>query len=98
MAGDIHDGVQQIEALLAEKHEEGLAATWRDLRNKLDSMLLSTNILKTNECKRACAVLDSMTTEERSEHISQTWGPLYLEKAQPILIQLESVERQASQD
>ena len=61
-------------------------------------MLLSTNVLKTNDAMRACRVLDTMTTKERQNHILDNWGPAYLERAHPILVQLEVLEKRIAKD
>lgn len=76
-----------------QKQHEQLAQQWRDLRNKLDSLLRANNVLKTNDARTLCAAMDDMSFIQRSDHISQYWGPLYLKKAEPILHQLELLEQ-----
>jgi len=93
MSKDIHTGIDKTLEALDKRRTDELNASWRDLRNKLDSMLLATNVLKSNDAMQACRVLDVMTTEEREHHILGNWGPQYLEKARPILIQLEVLEK-----
>lgn len=93
MAKDIQTGIDKTLEVLNQRQTDELNASWRDLRNKLDSMLLATNVLKSNEAMRACRVLDTMTPEERTQHIQGNWGPQYLERAQPILVQLEMLEK-----
>jgi hypothetical protein len=72
-------------------------ASWRDLRNKLDAMLLATNVFKTNDAMQACRVLDTMSPEERATHIQTNWGPQYFERARPILLQIETLETKIAQ-
>jgi hypothetical protein len=97
MSKDIQTGINKTIEALNRRQTDELNAGWRDLRNKLDSMLLATNVLKSNDAMRSCRALDTMTSQERSEHILRNWGPQYLEKAKPILIQLEMVEKRIQQ-
>ncbi len=96
MAKSIEDGVSKIADLLRNKTtiDEQQLHSWRDLRNKLDSLLLSTNVLTTNEAKQKCLEIDTMTDEKRREFIAANWGPLYLQKAEPLLHQLNILEIQ----
>ena len=38
--------------------------------------------------------MTAMEPNKREEHILQIWGPLYLEKAKPLLMQVEKLEEQ----
>lgn len=98
MAKDIRTGIDKTLEVLNRQQVDELNASWRDLRNKLDSMLLGTNVLKTNDAMRACRLIDTMTPEERVQHISANWGPAYLERAKPILVQLEMIEKRIKTD
>lgn len=84
-----------IEKLVERKAgvDDLLEKSWRDLRNKLDSLLIGNNVLKSGEIRKLCQQLDGMTTEERSSHITAYWGSLYAEKSMPLLLQIESVEK-----
>lgn len=93
MAKDIATGVEKTLEVLNRRQVDELNASWRSLRNKLDSMLLATNVLKSNETMRGCRAIDTLSPEERIQHILTNWGPQYLERAKPILIQLEMLEK-----
>lgn len=92
MAKNIQDGVEQIKTHLQENQDDQRLRAWRDLRNKVDSLLLSTNVFKSDEAKRQCLELDTMNGDERKEHISKFWGPAYLLKTEPLLHQLTVLE------
>lgn len=81
----------------AQRQSELLSQQWRDLRNKLDSLLRANNIMTSNEARQACAALDGMTITERRAHIEKFWGPLYVDKAAPVLHQLELLETMISE-
>jgi hypothetical protein len=93
MQREIANGVEAIQAHLDSNKDEQIAQSWRALRNRLDSILLSTNVMKSDETKRQCLVMDTMTSEKRKKHISEKWGGLYLERVTPILHQLDTLER-----
>ncbi len=84
-----------IEKLVERKADvdDLLLKSWRDLRNKLDSLLIGNNVLKSGEIRKLCQQLDGMTTEDRNNHITTYWGSLYAEKSMPLLLQIESVEK-----
>lgn len=71
-----------------DQHERA----WKDLRNKLDSVLLSTNVIKGDAARTLCQALDSMSLADRLAHIEANWGKLYGQKSLPLLQQLDSVE------
>lgn len=70
------------------------AQQWRDLRNKIDSILLSGTSLKADEVRKACRQLDDMPADQRSEFIVQKWGPICYDKVEPLLLQLHFLEQQ----
>lgn len=84
-----------VEALAASFNRE-ISDQWRSMRNRLDSLLLTTKILKTDEVQAACAKLDAMSLEERYDYIAKIWGPMYAEKAGPLLQQLQVLENAAN--
>ena len=90
---DVQSGVEKLAQVLTDKQEEQSSSQWRDLRSKLDSLLLSTHQLKTDDTQKLCQVLDNMTPEERVEHINTYWGKICLERVMPILQQLDAIER-----
>jgi len=89
---DIETGVEKVASALENRQRVEMSSQWRDLRNKLDTLLLSTNVLKTNDVRLLCHQMDTMGIEERRDHIRSNWGPIYLDRAEPILIQLQALE------
>jgi len=79
---------------LTEFLNRGPTEAWRALRNKLDSILLSGNALKSSEVQQLCAKLDGMTYDQRREHIVGHWGPQFLDRSLPLLHQLQVLESQ----
>ena len=76
-----------------KKHAEQLQRQWKELRNRLDTLLMSNNVLKGTELRQKCLALDSKSFEERQAHINEHWGPLYLQKVLPLLQQLDTLEK-----
>lgn len=68
-----------------------IARQWRDIKNKIDSILKS-NHRKTDELKNLCVQLDDKSHEERCKFITENWGIQYLNKVSPLLQQLTSLE------
>jgi len=91
-ARNIQNGVEQLAESMARNVSDDQARQWRDLRNKVDSILLSTTTLKTDEVRRNCQELDGMMPDERIKHINQRWGPAFLNKVTPLLQQLQILE------
>lgn len=75
-----------------QRQTEQLAKQWKDLRNRLDTVLMTNNVLKGNDLRQRCLAMDQMTFQERQTHIQEHWGPMYLNKVLPILQQLETLE------
>ena len=92
MARDISVGIDALAQKMAYRQAEQNQMQWRDLRNKIDSLLLSTNILKSDEARKACLQLDTLSKEERETFIIQNWGPNYLNRVFPLLHQLTVLE------
>ena len=92
---------QTIDKIVNKKHRteeeiqlDQIAIQLGTFRTKLDSLLVSNNLIKSDETRQHCVELITMKPDKREEHISQIWGPLYLEKAQPLLIQIQKLEEQ----
>ncbi len=102
MAKNISNGVDglvaQVNGKASTPQNDQLARQWRTLRNKLDSLLMVNNVLKGTELRQRCLALDSMTPEQRETHIQEQWGPLYLQKAVPLLQQISTLERLMGDD
>lgn len=98
MAKNISTGVDKIIDQMNKKQNELHQLQWRDIRNKIDSILLSTNILKTDEARKACINIDNMSHEQRQQFISERWGPAYLNKISHLLHQLAILENHLSNE
>jgi len=94
MAKNIDTGIHRLmhAKTETERQYELFVRQWRDLRNKLDSSLLSSHILSSNDCRVACAILDGMDTATRIQHVKDNWGIQALTKAEPLIQQLASIE------
>ena len=73
-----------------EQHENA----WRSLRNKLDSMLIGTTVIKGDAVRKNCQELDQLDSDNRHCHIAQHWGTQYAERSKPILHQLDALEKE----
>jgi hypothetical protein len=89
----IQTGIEKLIQHNNKRQTEQSDLQWRDLRNKMDSLLLRTNVLKTDEARKACLALDTMPPEERVEYIRSKWGPQYVQKVEPLLYQLAILEK-----
>lgn len=92
MSNDIKTGIDKIAETMNFRSSEEIANSWRTMRNKLDSMLLASRALKSDDIMIACRLIDNMSTSEREQHILTIWGKLYLDRARPILTQLQILE------
>ncbi len=92
MAKNISSGIERL-LKKDSAQEDQHAKQWQQLRNRLDSILLSTNVLKSDEVRQRCLKLDDMNFEQRRAYIQDNWGELYLEKTMPLLQQLETLEQ-----
>jgi len=88
----IQTGVDKITEALNKSTSESLTSQWRNIRNKIDSLLLSTTVLKTDEVRKACQEIDSMPADKRGAYISQKWGANCYQKVEPLLLQLRFLE------
>lgn len=95
MAASIANGVNNLVNQLSAKEGAQIQGQWRNIRNRLDSLLLSNNIIagrRSDETRKLCLQLDNMTSEEREKHIVTNWGANYLSRAEPLLHQLKILE------
>ncbi len=83
----------QGKAKATEQQSKQLSKQWKDLRNRLDMVLMPSNVLKGSELRQQCLALDGMTLTQRVEHIKTHWGPLFLEKSMPLLQQIDALEQ-----
>jgi hypothetical protein len=98
MSKDIANGIHKIAGKKVPNPTELdlYYRTWRDIRNKLDSSLLRTNVLKGDVIRQLCQSLDSQDLEKRYQTIVDNWGPQQAEKSRPLLEQLAKIEAQIS--
>lgn len=97
MPKNISTGIEQLvgkRSTPAQKQLEQHERSWRDLRNKLDSLLIGTNVIKGDEIRKQCQELDSLDQAGRYNHINSIWGKLYADRSLPLLNQLESLEKE----
>lgn len=92
---NMKNGIEKAAELLTDNNETS-GKQWRDLRNKIDSILLSTTSLKSDETRAACHKIDEMPAEERAGYIIQKWGPVCYSKIEPLLQQLQFLEERMS--
>lgn len=89
---NMQNGVEKIADSLTKNTTESLSSQWRDMRNKIDSILLSTTTFKTDEVRKACREIDDMPAEKRSAYIAAKWGLICCQKVEPMLLQLQLLE------
>lgn len=92
----IDNGLNKIkDAHKRSESSEAIAARqWRDLKNKIDSILKSGN-RKTDEVKNICTKLDESNHDNRCKIIVEHWGQQYLNKVMPLLQQLKCIEEKS---
>ena len=88
----MQNGVEKVTEALCSNTLESQASQWRGLRNKIDSILLSTTTLKTDEVRAACREIDGMPADQRRAYIATKWGTACCHKVDPMLIQLQLLE------
>lgn len=92
MSKDISTGIDKIIKSEKRVQLDSLATGWKSIKDKLDILLLTNNVMKTNDTMIACRKIDDLTHEERVVYINDTWGPLYTEKSMPLLLQMKQIE------
>ena len=95
MSRGIDTGVNRLHKKRTEEQIQTdlINKTWHDIKHKIDGILMSGNTLKTQESIKECQALDCMGTSERISHIERRFGPQYLKLIQPLLYQLEAIEK-----
>lgn len=83
---------ESLESIYKKQESDLLGRQWLTTKQKLESLLLSNNILSSQNVREFCCTLESLTLEERIECIRLTFGEPYLAKVMPILQQLETIE------
>ena len=92
---EIKKGVEQLVELHKTDNNSShdiLSNQWRTTKNKIDAILLSTNVLKNDDMLRSCNELDNMSHEDRQTFISKTFGSTYTIRISPLLEQLNTLE------
>ena len=90
----IGNGISQIENSLKRRDASEADRSWRDIRKKIDCILISTNLHKGDKLKSLCMALDGLNMEDRLAHVETNWGPNYKDKVFSLIQQLESIESQ----
>lgn len=93
----IQSGTEKLVEILDSRRDEQQTKQWRDTRSRLDSILISTHSVKSDEARKLCQQLDDMDIEARQGHIRAHWGGTALNKAMPLLQQLDALERYMAQ-
>ena len=94
MAKMIETGIKQIAASSRIEHEP----QWQAIRNNLNSQLLSSHMVKSDECRQISLQLDAMTHNDRVDYITQCFGPQTLAKVLPLLDQMNRFEQLSAAD
>jgi hypothetical protein len=77
-----------------DKWQELQNESWKEIKAKLDSLLLSTNYNSQN-LSEFCNILNNVDHEQRVQMIESNWGANFcLSKAMPLLLQLKYIEDQ----
>lgn len=92
MSKNIKNGIEQLVAKSSQN--EQFNRSWRDLRNKLDSSLMLTNVLKGDAVRKLCLQLDGLSKPERFKLIQDNWGVQQAEKSRTLLEQLDILEKE----
>lgn len=88
MAKMIETGIKQIAAAARVEHEP----QWQAIRNNLNSQLLSSHMVKSDECRQISLQLDAMSHSDRVDYITQCFGQQTLNKVMPLLEQMHRFE------
>ncbi len=78
----------------AAKMSEQLGKRWKEIRTKINQMLLSGPGVKSDEHRQYALALDTMPHADRADHIKKYWGAVCYDKVVPLLQQLATVESQ----
>jgi len=82
------------EQYFQDQHKHLQNDTWKEIKSKLDSILLSTNYSQ-QSLAEFCNSLDNMDHEKRVEAIESNWGKQFCaEKIMPLLLQLKFLEQE----
>lgn len=92
----IVNGVETIKETMANKYDVTISSRWQDIKNKMDSVLTSSNAIRSNDALRMCAQLNNMEHEDRVKFIEAKWGKQCLEKVSPMLYHLRQLEMESS--
>lgn len=92
MSKHIKNGIEQLVAKSSQNEQYN--RSWRDLRNRLDSSLMLTNVLKGDAVRKLCLQLDGLNKQDRFKLIQDNWGVQQAEKSRTLLEQLEILEKE----
>lgn len=88
----MNEGVEKLVQSQNEQQRALLEDQRIATKHKIDSILLSNAVLKSDEVRQACHKIDSLDNDEREAYITETWGPLFWEKVQPLVHQLNTID------
>ena len=74
-----------------------LGRQWHDIRNKIDCVLLAGN-KDIDKTKTLCQNMYKLPTDERNHYVIIHFGQRYHDKVEPLLRQLEIVEKNYSKN
>jgi len=94
MSKNIKNGIDRLVSKASQVDQ--YHKSWRDLRNKLDSSLMLTNVLKGDAIRKLCLQLDSLSKDARYKLILDNWGTQQAEKSRSLLEQLDILEKEIS--
>lgn len=77
-----------------ERVRDNQLAQFHSLQAKLDGLLQKQNVMQADATRQACLQVRALLGQERDIYISEHWGPLFLEKARPILAQMAILEQE----
>jgi hypothetical protein len=88
----IHKHLKGVKGSPATKEIESIQNEWYAIKGKLDSLLLSTRILSYDDTRKAAIELGDLPAVDRPAYLNRMWGASMLQKAHPLLQQLETIE------
>jgi len=93
MAKEIASGINEIVENINQRALDQSQSQWRSIKNRIDSLLISSNAIKSDDARKKCQNLDDMSNEDRVSFITTHWGCASLERINPLLQQLDILEK-----
>ncbi len=93
MSKNISSGINKNLGVIGDPAQtDYLKRQWRELRKKIDGVLISGNINSADENLRKCAMIDRLNPIDREKHITDNWGINYYNRVSQLLSQLAKIE------